>query len=411
MSKIDYKKPVMLFLLSTSLGAASLTSLGSTDFPIDSSISSLRYGLVFLSLTLPFFLFRIKSWHLSKTGKPIILTWLSFSLVTIIAAVYHESYSSFVEGLWLFFGIPVIFFFGLPNLLQKRANSLIALSLILSHIPYILFSVVVFPVISYPYQGLLGNPNQIGVTCSTIAAGAFILLDSIELNRKSTIPIITIVSILLLSFIFMVLSNSRTSIISFFLMLIILMANFFSRKQSPRKNILKFIFLSFPILALLLSSLSNEYINLAWSQTLFKFSGSTTNDFLSGRTEVWETALEEVSFLGHGSEYFDTKFGISAHNSIIQALGCQGALAALMMFFFAIVSIFYSYRYMKDTSPQNNFAISPLMIAVCFWTLSMGEVMFGALGRGLTLAYFLSIGVVITQQSNFLSTSKTEIIQ
>jgi len=401
----------MLFLLSTLLGAASLTSLGSADFPIDPSISTLRYSLVILSLTLPFFLFHINSWHFSRTYRLIVLIWLSFSLVTIIAAVYHESYSSFIEGLWFFFGVPIIFFFSLPNLLQKHANSLIALSLILGHFPYLLFSLITSPVISYPYRGLLGNPNQMGVTCSTIAAGVFILLDGIEVNKRSIVPTLALISALLLLFIFVVLSNSRTSIISFFLMFVTLLMSFFIKKQSIKKNILKLIFLFLPILTLLLISLSSEYIGLAWSQALFKFAGSTTNDALSGRTDIWKTVLEEVAPLGHGKEYFDIKFGLSGHNSIIQVLGSEGALAALMMFCFAIISIFYTYRYMRGTFSQNNYAISPLMITVCFWTLSMGEVMFGALGRGITLAYFLSVGMVITKQSNISSIPNTNTTQ
>ena len=70
-------------------------------------------------------------------------------------------------------------------------------------------------------------------------------------------------------------------------------------------------------------------------------------------------------------------------------------VAAVLLVCFASLSFFYAYRYAKAHVKHDIYAIAPLSICVCFWVLSMGEGMFGKLGSGINLAYFLSVGIVI----------------
>jgi hypothetical protein len=65
------------------------------------------------------------------------------------------------------------------------------------------------------------------------------------------------------------------------------------------------------------------------------------------------------------------------------------------MVLFAIVSFYYAVIYFIEHYQEDRYAIAPLVFMTCFWTLSMGEGMFGSLGNAMTLAYMLSIGVIM----------------
>jgi O-antigen ligase len=116
---------------------------------------------------------------------------------------------------------------------------------------------------------------------------------------------------------------------------------------------------------------------------------------LSGREDIWIKTFADMRLLGNGNDYFESNFGLGAHNSIITALGVNGVIAALLMSVLAIFSLFYAYVYFKNSSKKDDYAIAPLIINICFWILSMGEGMFGSLGTAITIAYVLSLGIMM----------------
>jgi hypothetical protein len=118
---------------------------------------------------------------------------------------------------------------------------------------------------------------------------------------------------------------------------------------------------------------------------------------LSGRDKIWGTTLDESDFLGHGSNYFTLKFGLGGHNTIIEIIGINGIIAGNLLIAFGIASFFYTYAYFKTYGKEDCAAIAPFLITVCFWFLSMAEAMFGSLGNAMTLAYMLSIGIVMSR--------------
>ena len=77
-------------------------------------------------------------------------------------------------------------------------------------------------------------------------------------------------------------------------------------------------------------------------------------------------------------------------------IGVNGFIAGMLMVLFAVVSLFYAVMYFRKHCQEDCYAIAPLTFMICFWTLSMGEGMFGSLGNAMTLAYLLSIGVIMT---------------
>ena len=116
---------------------------------------------------------------------------------------------------------------------------------------------------------------------------------------------------------------------------------------------------------------------------------------MSGRDDIWAKTLIDMKLLGNGEKYFETNFDLGAHNTIVHIIGVNGIIAEMLMVSFALVSFYYAAIYFRKHWQKDRYAIAPLVFMTCFWTLSMGEGMFGSLGNAMTLAYMLSVGVIM----------------
>jgi hypothetical protein len=397
------KKMTFIILMTIIFASASLISFGVVDTP-NAMLDKLRYFIIFPCVFLLIVLFRKAQWQIAKSQYLLLTVWMMYSLLTIISSAFHGDTSIFFKGIWLFLGVPGIFFIAIPNILGALGNQVIAVSLIFSHLPYLVACFIASPILSYPYRGIMSNPNQVGMISITIATGAFILLHSIKLNKKTALMASANICILLTSLFFIVISNSRTSLIAFIINLLIWMVASLLKSPSRRSVkdfLLKLGFLVLPIFLLLANPIALNMIMLSLQQMVDKFSTAQSNyDALSGRSEVWQDAISQPTFFGHSNQYFETKFGISSHNSVIQILGENGAFAAIAIAVFGLISILCAIIYFNRYNRFSDYAITPLFISSTFWALSMGEVMLGSLGRGIALAYFLAIGIMVVDQQD-----------
>jgi O-antigen ligase len=122
-------------------------------------------------------------------------------------------------------------------------------------------------------------------------------------------------------------------------------------------------------------------------------------DILSKRTDIWMKVIDDMQALGNGSEYFPETVGISSHNSVIHIIGERGPIAAFFMICVAGLGLVRAWHQAVRDRGRSSFAAAPLLISVCFWVLSMGEGIFGSVGTGISLAYLLSIGILITSET------------
>ena len=395
MHGFNQRQTLILMLLAVLFGGSSLPGLASADASLDPSILRLRYVLVGTSLLLLLLMSRFDIWRFHSKAVPLLLVWTLFSFVSVISGLANNDSTSVRDGFWLMLGIPMIFLNALPKLMKENANILIAVALFLGNVPYIVVSLWLHPLTTSLYRGVFANSNQLGATAAAMAAGLFIVLIAALSAKKSVSYVSLIILLLLGTFTMILVANSRTSLLAFFAMFSI-----FVWKSVPNpKGLFKITVITTAISSAILL-LAGEQTHLLWKNIELSFIAKIKGkETLSGREEIWKKTLDDMNLLGHGSDYFESKFGIGGHNTIIDALGRNGIIAAYLLLCLGIASLLYAYLYFKTYAKEDHYAIAPLIITVCFWILAMGESMFGSLGSAMTLAYMLSMGVVMTKSN------------
>lgn len=389
MNKFGMRQVLMVISLSLIFGSSSLINLGNSEFPLDPVILKLRYFLVGINLIFLITMSGFDIWHIPTKPVPLLLFWSLFTLVSVISGIINNDLASVRDGLWLMLAVPVIFFKNFPETMDKNANFIISLSLFIGQLPYIFMSLLLHPLSesnSNIYSGVFPNSNQLGFTCAAMAAGILILLIG-SLSKAPNIWCFAFLFLWLFSLMMILVANARTSLIAFAAMSAILA---FKLLQKPQFLI--------RIIVGITTLVSSIIIGASGEQTqgiLQKITNIQKKEALSGREEIWSKTISDMSLLGHGSNYFELNFGLGGHNSIIIALGSNGLIAAYFMIGFMVASFYYSYGYFRRYDKQEPYACGPLVITTGFWFLAMGEGMFGSLGNAMTMAYMLSLGVII----------------
>lgn len=383
---------VIVILLSVLLGGASLVNLGSSDMPLDPAILKLRYVMVGASILILLLMSGLNKLNFSSKALPILLLWILFSLALVASGIANNDSSVVRDGFWLMLGTNLIFFYAIPNLMKEQANLLLGLALFLGNVPYIVTSLVSHPLTTLRYKGVFANSNQMGLIGTTVAAGILIMLSGALSAKKSSSYVWAIILLLLINFYVILCANSRTSILAFCAMFGLFLYQFLSNPAVLYK-----IGTIFIVIFSCTAVISTEQINGVLKE-VDEILGDKVQGGLSGRDDIWKQTLNDSTLLGYGSDYFEFNFGMGGHNSMIEILGQNGIIAAYFLIFFAVASFYYAYRYFKNYAKKDRCAIAPLIIAACFWILSMGEGMFGSLGTGMTLAYMISVGIVMAKR-------------
>jgi hypothetical protein len=389
MNKFGRRQFLMVISLSILFGSSSLINLGSSELPIDPVILRIRYLVVGIDFIFLLVMAKFNMWDIPTKPVPLFLFWSLFTLVSIISGISNNDLTSVRDGLWLMLGVPLIFFKTLPKLMGENANFIIGLSLFLGLFPYIFMSLVLHPLTqssSNIYSGVFPNSNQLGFTCAAMGSGILILLIG-SLYKPLNIWCFAFLFLWLFSLMMILVANARTSLIGFAAMSAILLLKLLQKPQ-----------LLIRIIISVITVISLITIGLSGQQTegiLQQITNIHKKEALSGREEIWSKTISDMSLLGHGTNYFDLNFGLGGHNSIIIALGSNGLIAAYFMIGFMVASFYYSYEYFRKYDKQEPYAGGPFVITTGFWFLAMGEGMFGSLGNAMTMAYMLSLGVII----------------
>ena len=386
--KVKRKNRIIVILLAILFGGASLTNFGTLDAPLDPAIIILRFTMI--GIVLIFFAIISGSELLNMPTKPFPLTflWATYSLVFILSGFANNDLTSLRDGFWFMIAVPMIFFNALPKLMKKSGNILITLGLLLGVSPYIVLSWALQPVWqsdSKIYSGIFPNSNQLGFTAAAMSSSLFVLAIGCLFSKKNSFESLLVNMSLVACLVTIMLANARTSLITFFVMSLLLFWHLF---QNARNIVIAVIGVFLAGVAILGVGSQNPW--------LFERIGEIQGkDALSGRDDIWAKTFIDMKLLGNGEKYFETNFDLGAHNTIVHIVGVNGIIAALLMVSFALVSFYYAVVYFRKHYQEDPYAIAPLVFMSCFWTLSMGEGMFGSLGNAMTLAYMLSIGVIM----------------
>ena len=384
------RQVIIVIALSVLFGGTSLIGLGSYNLPLDPAVLKLRYLLVASSLLILILMSPFKQWGFHRQDRPLLLLWILFGLALVMSGIANDDTTIVRDGLWQMIAVPLIMFNAAPKAMKENANLLMGMALLFGHIPYIITSIVSDPPGNGTlYRGVFANSNSMGLTCATMSAGLFILLIGAWSEKKDGRYLWPISAALLSLFVLITLANSRTSMIVFSLMFSVFFSEFVKNSKAVKKMIA-------------LATVAVTAVLLFGGEQIEAMNNILSNNFdakegLSGRDKIWGTTLDESDFLGHGSNYFTLNFGLGGHNTIIEIIGINGIIAGNLLIAFGIASFFYTYAYFKTYGKEDCAAIAPFLITVSFWFLSMGEAMFGSLGNAMTLAYMLSIGIVMSR--------------
>jgi O-antigen ligase len=386
-------------LLAMLLGGASIVSLGSADLIPDPMWFRVRYGLVGIPLiafigTAMFQPPQLKQ----QTYFLLFWIWMCFGIAALLSGLINENSKALLDGVWLLIGVPFLFFYILPRAMGRSAESFLAWGLIIGHCPYAICSIIFASSTAFPYKGIFSNSNQLGATMMTLNCGLLILFNKILLDpplRSSFFKIMGLIGALILSFGLILSSNSRTSLFGSLLGLFFALLPALQILKNPR-NLARLLLAGLGTMLVFFIYLGTEFANLLQNIESGYAEKLESSDAFNGRSYVWGKTLEDARLFGYGSnDYFMQNFDLGGHNSIIDILGQNGLMAALLLIVFALFGVYYAYCYFREQVAVNPYAIAPLLISIMFWTVSMAESMFGALGRGLTVAYLISVGVML----------------
>lgn len=353
-------------LLALLFGAASLGTLGQDLVFMNRSLAHVRYLVIassLIALLLINLLTRtnVRIYKISSRSLVILLFWFTFGLMCVISAFSNGSRLG--ASFWYLIGIPLVFFFMLPRLFGDRVDKAINIALIIGHLPYVIISILKFPV-TYPYKGVFHNPNSMGVTCASIACGLFGLLSG-TVWRRPSIGQLAFCNILLGScFVFVLLSGSRTSLAGFLAMLL---AFLWGLGTKERLRALATIIVTLLVFVGLGGLLGNQFLRDTVAGIVEKATYKRSIGVpLSGREYIWRQTLDDVALLGHGPSYFGNTFGLGAHNSLIGIVGIYGPVAAILLLGFALAALYASFRVSLIADRECPLRGTPLIVMIGF---------------------------------------------
>ncbi|MBN2002168.1 MAG: O-antigen ligase family protein [Anaerolineae bacterium] len=394
-NKKSFYRLIISMTLGGLLGAASLSLLGAASRPLSSTVVKLRYGLVACCLGTFLILGRFRiSPHISKQSLGTFGAWLLFGISVLFSALLNADTSLLIDGLWFVLAVPLIFFNVFPNLVPRISPRQLVTMLFFSQAVYIIVSLLVEPPLSITsrYGGVFPNTNQFGGVCVVLGACSLVMWVSSIAQRNSLWAKLAI-SLLVIGCLFLTaISFSRTSLVTFFILILVIAVASIRSWKLFRKICMYLALLGCMVFVAYLNPQIQDLTTGIMNKLESKLQ---EGDILSGRQAIWTKTLREFSVFGHGSRYFADEVGSGAHNSLIKVLGENGIFAMVSLMAFGILGFLQSILYFKKYFRTDPYAITPLILAVCFWIMSMGEGLFGSIGRGITVAYMISIGMVM----------------
>jgi O-Antigen ligase len=388
-----------IVLLSMLMGGASIVALGSSGHPIDPIWFRVRYGLVGLPFVTLIVMSFLRAAPSAQRGFPLLLlVWLCFGSTALLSGLIHENVKALTDGAWFLVGVPSLFFYMLPRALGRSISSATAWGLALGHCPYLVCSLAQGPPTVFPYTGVFSNSNQLGATMLSLNCGLLILLNKTILEPPTfarTVKLLSLGGFILLGFVLTIFSNSRTSLLGSFFGLMLSLYPIIPAFRQP-KALMRLLLFGIG-LASVVVLWGGQALGGLWQSIESGYADKLgSNDAFNGRGPIWQKTFADMQLFGYGSnDYFLDNFDLGGHNSFIDILGQSGLIAFYLIVIVAFMSLYYSYRYFWTQKKVNSDALAPLLINIMFWTTAMAESMFGSLGRGLTIAYLLSLGALL----------------
>ena len=349
----------------------------------------LHYPLLLLGLFI-IYIYTIKINCIYNNDKSIfLLVSLLFILMMISTAIDNWSDDLAVMTVGLYFVMVTVFVL-LKNIggIEKEKifyNVNLILVLILVYIP------VIFIGISIPYNGLTYNPNSFGnMTASLYAIFISIFFVSLEKHKLSTSIVINTILLALFCF----LSISRTCIFTMLLLTIFFFIFYMKKNINNTKNRVKVwrnIF--FSLIGMLVIFCLIEYSGAY--EILEQKNHRRESDFTSGRMDIWQAVLSNITYFGLGRNFVDN-FEIGYHNTYISFLAQFGLIPFIIFLIINFRLLFVSYKYFKKA--DSIYKGIPLSLGIAFFMMAFTE---GLLMKYSMFAFYLSYACFSTRLNDY----------
>lgn len=212
------------------------------------------------------------------------------------------------------------------------------------------------------YTGIFGNPNVYGMfsSFSILFIFLFLIVNKIKFN-------IYYYLFFLINLIFLLITVSRTALVSLFVVLIICFLYMNISNIGLKINNKKIISIIFSIVLLLLL-----YFIGAFDRFINK-GESLEGDITNGRMELWMYAIDSLKFSGYGHSYY--KEGQSAtHNNYLNIGVVYGGGVMLGMIFIWLSIFIYLQRFFLMHKSYNALlTLSILFYGLIYWFFEVGS--------------------------------------
>lgn len=360
----------------------SLCFLGSSLYMLDGIIKQLGYltigGSLFLLLFAPLFLhannFKIKIYPIDFILYYFFVMWCMLSglantdLVLIVSAT----------GMVLIYISLIII---LPALVNGKTPELVYKAILISHIPIIIISLIIEDFNTDRFQGLFNNSNSFGSVAATLFAMFSAILfkyvhDYIfNIEQKYHRQFIKYLLLCIFFLLLVALSSSRTSAAAvagvILLGTFLIIVKVFLRKRIKLlylKRLIKTTMIVVIVMCIFIWPMYEVFSETILEKFQIKIK---SGDVLDQRGFIWGVTLQEASFVGYGSNYFE-KFSLGPHNTYISLLGQFGWFAVIFFVLFLLVNLIKSVRYAINSN-GDKYSFVPVLLLITFMLLSVGE--------------------------------------
>ncbi|MFG6119307.1 O-antigen ligase family protein [Thalassobacillus sp. B23F22_16] len=340
-----------------------------------------------------------------RVNLPTIITMYFFVLFSAISSYNNMDLKS-LFGASMIFILYLVSCIIVPSL-NFNFNKIIASTVLISHLPLIIFPIIANGFNTIPYKGIFYNPNSMGTVAGTIFAillsGLLSDLEYIITGRKKNEKVNLIFrGLLLIGTLYLItISSSRTSFLAVILCLLV-GTTYLSVYFIKNKKFVNYIFRGGIILVIssiffLLILKFTEFNEAIYNSIFYKFElrSSQSGGVLSSRDNIWSKTIQEAGIFGNGNTYF-TDMGIGAHNTFISILGEYGWFSLISFIMFLVIGLYYSTKY-SLSNINDRYKYLPLMMFIVFVTMSMGEVMIFKISM---IAMFLSLGAAMNRKES-----------
>jgi len=342
-----------------------------------------------------------KMGNFSKLKFTMLFLWSGFAVMTLLSAlIYDEKLQAVI---WVCLGVPYLIFCVFPHASGRHGNLMILVAIILGLMPYLVWSLAKYS-LDTPFRGVFENNNSFGMTVTTVTACLFALLrGAIGAKRKNFLHWTWIVGLsvsVVGAFLLIIMSNSRTSLLCFSVLLMIFLGSLLFNAYKNRYWIVLAIAVMLGAIAFFAGSVflddhKDGYANKMIAKIETKWKSGDVSD---GRLPIWKAVVNDITLLGRGGSTFSAYYGGLAHNTYITVLGSVGIVAMLFIVLIHGLVLFLACRMAAKNIRDDGYAIGPLLVVMNYFALGMTELVFGLLGNGINMTFLLMTGVLINAQ-------------